>query len=509
MNERIVKQIVLVRAIEMADREHAILNEDDRRIASHNARERLATAGSDPALAAQTTAAQFIAIRAGLLFNRAVRRFPALEIVIDQSRHLAWAALVIPLLAFIVGIAVDRIADPHRVDLLSAPLLGIIAWNLMVYLGMLVWSLLPARCPGGRLAHWLHAGSNRLMNNLPVALHAALLSFAIEWRRMSSALDAARIGRTMHLSAALFALGAMLSLYLRGFLTQYAAGWESTFLNAAQLQTILSIVFAPARAVFALQPLSLADIEALRFTATAATATNTAASATATATAGGASGARWVHLYAATMLLLVILPRLGLAGVAHWRARRLQRDFPLSLAQPYFCQLVAQLGGAGGVMQVLPYSFALDPARTGSLAQIAGMLLGERARVIVVASTAYGTDTTGTDDATMAPADDVVITAVLFNLAATPETQNHGAFLDHVMKTTHAAGRQMLVLLDESGYRERLGDQAGSVARIAERVTLWQSFCQQHQLRATIVDLLAPERHRLELDTAFHFESSR
>ena len=492
MDERTVRQIVLVRAIETADRDYAILSEDDRRVAGHSARERLASAASDPASAAQPAPVRYLGIRAELLFNRVLRRHPAIEKLIDPVPHLALAALLLPAVAFIIGVAVDRIAEPHRVDLLSAPLLGILAWNLIVYLGMLAWSLLPNRRRSGALAEWLQAGSNRLTHNLPDGLHAALLLFSIEWRRMRSALDAARIGRMLHLSAALFATGATLSLYLRGFLTQYAAGWESTFLDSTQLQAILSLVFAPARVIFHLQPFSLADIEALRFTPGGTLAAID-------------SGARWVHLYAATLLLLVILPRLLLAGLAHWRARGLQKDFPLSLAQPYFSQLISQLGGAGGVMQILPYSFTLDAARNQALTQIAGMLLGERARVIVAASAEYGSEAASVGEAPPPPGDDFAITAVLFNLTATPETQNHGAFLDCELRQTRAVGRQLLVLLDESGYRVRLGEQAGGEARVTERVALWQSFCKQYELQATVVDLLAPQRRRLELDNLLDF----
>ena len=43
-------------------------------------------------------------------------------------------------------------------------------------------------------------------------------------------------------------------------LTQYAAGWESTFLAAPQVHALLSFLFAPALAVFPLQGFSLADV---------------------------------------------------------------------------------------------------------------------------------------------------------------------------------------------------------------------------------------------------------
>jgi hypothetical protein len=122
MNEQAARQIMLVRAIETADRDRTILSEEDRRVAGSVARERLATTAVDPSLASQAAPVQFVAMRAGLLFDRSLQRYPVLEKLFTGTRQLAAAAILLPLLAFVVGIAVDRIADPHRVDLLSAPL---------------------------------------------------------------------------------------------------------------------------------------------------------------------------------------------------------------------------------------------------------------------------------------------------------------------------------------------------------------------------------------------------
>ena len=504
MNEQTARQITWVRAIEHADRERALLREDDRRLASGSARERL-NAIAEPALAHLPTAQQFIALRAAVLAERVAQRHPAFGKFLGQSPHLATATAVAPLLAFLVGVAVDRIADPHRVDLLSAPLLGILAWNLAVYLMMAVWALLPDRLRtprSGGMAAWIAAGSNRLLSGLPAGLQAAGTAFAIEWRLLSRRLDAARLARLLHLSAALFAAGAALSLYLRGFTTQYLAGWESTFLEPAQLHAILSIVFAPARAVFRMQSFSLADIEALRFIQ---------GQAPGSATAALASGARWVHLYAASLLLLVILPRLLLAGFAHRQVQRLQQDFPLSLSQPYFRQLLGDLGsiaGAAQVLQVLPYSFALDAVRTASLGRLGSVLLGPHAQVAIAASTDYGALADQAHDEPLPAAGEVAITAVLFNLSATPEAQNHGAFLDDQVKQAQSGARQLLVLVDESGYQARLGAQAGAQSRVRERHDLWRQFCAAHHLQAHIVDLLAAHQEYPQLTPAIHLGST-
>jgi hypothetical protein len=88
----------------------------------------------------------------------------------------------------------------------------------------------------------------------------------------------------------------------------------------------------------------------------------------------------------------------------------------------------------------------------------------------------------------------VSATAVLFNLAATPEKENHGAFLDYLRR---AGVPRLSALIDESGLLERIGNQPGGAARVAERAALWQQFCAYHQVPASIVNLLHPETRPL------------
>ena len=46
--------------------------------------------------------------------------------------------LALPLLACVSGAAIDRIDNPHQVNMLSPPLLGVLAWNLAIYVVMLL-----------------------------------------------------------------------------------------------------------------------------------------------------------------------------------------------------------------------------------------------------------------------------------------------------------------------------------------------------------------------------------
>ncbi|RJG11164.1 DUF2868 domain-containing protein [Massilia cavernae] len=476
MNEQVARDVVLVRAIETMDIKSEILSPDDRMYASRSAKELAQWQASDSRTA--VTSEHFLQQRSELILKRLSERIPAFAAFAQRRPGLKGFSIALPVAGLILGAGLDRISDPHRVDLLSAPLLAIIGWNLLVYVILLAWLFVPSRDTGWaskKLLRRASAGKSAIKRKLPQVLSVALLSFMSEWASLRDRLTRARLARTFHLAAAMFGVGAMLSLYARGFLSQYIAGWESTFLNGAQVHAILSVLFAPAAALFSIQPFSLAEIEALRFTQPQAPA----------------AGARWVHLYAATLFLAVVLPRLAMALYAHWRARGLSRNFPIDLDQPYFRKLGGQAGTtAPGVLRVLPYSFTLDEARDRGLATLAHMLLGEQARVMLRPSSAYGEDAAQLPQG--AGEDEATLTAVLFNLAATPEKENHGAFLEQVKR---ASPRGVAVLVDESAFLERMG---GAEARLAERIALWQQFCNYHHAPATIVNLLHPERRPVD-----------
>ena len=476
MNEQVARDVVLVRAIETMDAKHEILSEDDRKYASRSARELVQWQASDRK--SEVTAELFLQQRCEQILKRLAERTPSLKGFLGLRTGFTSLAVALPVIALLIGAGLDRISDPHRVDLLSAPLLAIIGWNLLVYLILFIWIFIPS--PG---SSWISEGMMRslsgakaaLPRKLPHVLSSALTEFTRQWSELSAPLNRARLNRTVHLSAAMFAIGAMLSLYARGFLAEYRAGWESTFLDAGQVHAILSALFAPVLALFPLQGFSIAEIEALRFSRPPS----------------AAGGARWVHLYGATLLLLVVLPRMGLAAVAQWRARRLQKNFPLNLGEPYFRKLGDAMGSAGpAVLRILPYSFTLDEARDRGLTQVAKMLLGEQASVMLRPPSAYGDEPqealreVGIDDRAVA------YTAVLFNLAATPEKENHGLFLDHLVRLSR---RGVAVLIDESSLSER-----SDAARVAERVALWRQFCSFHGVPATVVNLLHPDRLPLD-----------
>jgi hypothetical protein len=82
------------------------------------------------------------------------------------------------------------------------------------------------------------------------------------------------------------------------------------------------------------------------------------------------------------------------------------------------------------------------------------------------------------------------LVVALFNLAATPETENHGVFLDRLRARTPGA---LALIVDEGPYRTRLNAQAGAETRIAERRQAWSGLAQTREMRPVFVDLTLPQ----------------
>lgn len=481
MNEQAVRSVVLMQTIESADSERQILSDDDRLYASRSANELAQWEAADKRVVLGPEL--FLKKRAEQILKKILERHPGLaRSITGKNRFLAigWG---LPLLAFLSGALLDRVSDTHRVDLLSGPLLLIIVWNFLVYILLLAQLIFPGLGRNNfaglkRMAVFALSASARLPRATPAPLAAAIGKFSAEWLALSAPLLRARAARIMHVSALGFSLGVIVSLYVRGILSQYVAGWESTFLNPVQVHAILSLVFMPVQQLFSLSGFSLAQVQALQLPQGLSSS----------------DGALWVHLYAGTLLIVVLIPRLMLAMLAYWQETRLRNTFPLNLAQAYFQKLTANIGPAlQQLMRVFPYSFTLDEVRDNNLSVVAKMMLGETVRVILRPSTGYGEELHDALKKGAADKKTKALTVVLFNLTATPEQENHGAFLSYFLRDCGENGIGLVVLLDESAYLERVGGQAGGEQRVHERIQLWRQFCARHHVTCMLVNLLHPQ----------------
>ena len=105
-----------VRAIETADRDRALWSDADRSWASRAAAEVVGEgAGSDA----------FVARRARLALERLSERYPPLRKAVAVLHWRRWIGVAIVALAFLAGIAIDRIGDSRQINLLAPPVIGV------------------------------------------------------------------------------------------------------------------------------------------------------------------------------------------------------------------------------------------------------------------------------------------------------------------------------------------------------------------------------------------------
>ncbi|MCK6430268.1 MAG: DUF2868 domain-containing protein, partial [Burkholderiaceae bacterium] len=247
---------------------------------------------------------------------------------------------------------------------------------------------------------------------------------------------------------------------------EYRAGWESTFLDARAVHALLATALAPAAAITGIALPDATGFEALRFSA-----------------GGGVNAAPWLHLFATTVAPVVLAPRLLLALGARWHEARLTRRFPLRLDEPYFRNLARVLRDEPAKVRVAPYGVQLSPQATLNLNALFAQALGARATLGFAPATAFG----GEDDVDAnALAADATLIVPLFAATATPEPENHGAFVD---KLAAAGEAQIVALVDESDFRRRFG----SGDRIDERRALWRNALAERRVPVLFVDLEQPD----------------
>ena len=360
----------------------------------------------------------------------------------------AWVGPVAVVLAFLAGLATDALSADRQVNLLAAPMLGLIVWNLAVYLTLLARRIAAASgrsavAPGPIGRAMLRAG--RLAGSVSPPAPA----------------DLAHASAALHAASAALAAGMLAGLYLRGLAFEYRAGWESTFLDASGVRLLLGLLLGPASA---LSGIALPDAQALaslRFGA-----------------GPGESAARWIHLYAITVALLVLLPRILLSFRSAHLARRLGAAAPQARAADApgrapadddpLPRLPADADGSIRV-QALPYSFTPPEASRRGLEALLALELGPAVALELAASTSPDRAETEGVAGLLDPRARLVL--ALFPMSATPEPQTHAAFAAE-LKRRLAPEAELRVLVDETAFLERFGD---APQRAGERRAAWRA----------------------------------
>jgi len=511
MNETRAREATLLQAFETVQPAAPSWTDDDRRWASRAAAQETpppAPGNADAGAVGSGSVGSapvgsedaYIARRARHAMQRLAPREPAaaawLARRLWRSRWVAWAGVA----AFCAGLLADSIGSSQRINLLAPPLWGVVAWNLVVYFGLLgaVLAALLRRGPAAPgTVNRLAQRALRIGRALPGLASAdgdvgdgaggsiggsvgivvgtgakALHVFAGLWSRRSARLATARAATLLHACAAALALGLIAGLYARGLVLDYRAAWESTFLDATSAHAVLGLLLAPASALTGIALPDAAGFEALRV-AHASASMGAAVGARAgagvmVATAAADSAGPWIHLLALTLALVVLLPRSLLALWSAGRTHHLAQRFALPLAEPYFAALLREQRGGVARVVALPYAATPAPQAVLGLHALLVSAGGDGIQLQVLATLAFGAE----DDARAWPALPAASTLLvaLFDLAATPEVENHGAFM-RALAQRAPAGATVLALIDEAGFAARF---KGDAARLEQRRSAWR-----------------------------------
>lgn len=459
MDERAALAVTVLRAIETTDRERAAWTDADRAWATRAAAE-VVGEGADPGA--------FIATRARLACDRLGQRKDAVVRFARGWRWRPWVGVVIALGAFVAGAASNLMGGTQEVNILYSPVLPLVVWNLAVYVLIAAGFVLrygAASSPGllRRTVAWLAGGVHRARRGSDDLSTRAIAAFTEDWTGRAGSLYGVRAARILHVASAVLALGVIAGLYARGIGLEYRATWESTFLEPPAVRAIVAAFYAPGAWVTRLPVPDVTQVAAIR-------------------APGSENAALWLHLMAATLAVVVVVPRLLLAAlsgvVERYRARHLVED----VSDPYFARLLRGFSNGPVVVEAVPYSFAVAPDAEEVLASLVARSLGGSVRVRVTPAVAYGNEGVAPD----LPRRTAHPVLALFNATATPEGETHGAFV----ATLASLGRPLVLVVDEASLAARFGQDA---RRRDERRALWRSFAAEQGREAVFVNLAHPD----------------
>ena len=369
------------------------------------------------------------------------------------------------IVAFIAGWSLVGVGQEREINLLALPLVGLLLWNVTVIAVSLMTGLRSGhdRTPPAWVAALLKRESSATSGPNDTILAEATVKF----REMAMPPLLARLAclskALLHVGAATLALGSIAAMYAHGWSNEYRAVWESTLLGEQGVATFFRWVFAPASFVSGLQ-IPLADLPSMHRTITSP------------AEHPGAA-LPWIHLYALTLVLGIIVPRVVFAALEFRRSKRVA-DQVLRTTEwnRYASHLINDAAPRGsGIATLLIHAPGLDEAATARWQNAVLTCWRE------VGSVNFTRITSGEEDEFAAQwRPETGWIAFAFSLATTPEEEVHGGLL----KQAAARLRELrpdakaVLLLDATPFELRWKGTADLETRLTDKASLWKRMAE-------------------------------
>lgn len=487
MNPDLLREVVLVKAIEESDRVGDIISRKERERATRKARiaNGLPETGPIDSITDEQLA-KTISDRASILASPVVAKYPVFEDVFEGIR---WPTLLLVLvlpLAFISGLGIRWISGLNRFNFMSAPVALLILWNLLIYIGLLGAWLFTFRRRGYQKKHFWRDRAARLINRriaplvsqtskIDMTLGEAIARFVASWNIAAGPVIGQRLRQVAHTAAAIVAFGLIVGLQYGTWDKEFLGGWESSR-TSATVKALSDLCLKPFTVIVDIDyPKSLQAFEALKFTSPDYASTPVLP---------------WVYLVSLLLVATIILPRLVLTGLASLRIAIFERTNVLPEGLQGYARATLGLRGCEPPLTVAVFTYEIavtldlqkrlrgtvqDAFGGGAVPKLCGAVAVGNERSIANLIGEAANDCQGL--------------VILTSIQSEPDDKHHGILLAtaHDRLLSPALGIELKLLIDDLwstpwGVPARLQRW-----RKSRRKRFWRRFARNYRVSATFI----------------------
>ncbi|MDF1813878.1 MAG: DUF2868 domain-containing protein [Verrucomicrobiales bacterium] len=454
-----IRNIVIAQALEESDSGGRLISDGEKRLADAAAGAPLAT---DSGVAKQNA---FLAKRASSVIGTVEPRLEGDRSWLRGSpfrSKFSLFSIIIVFVAGIVGYLTNELGSNPNINILQFPLIGILVWNLFVYLGeILVFFRKDGETSGisGVVCRALFPPPvimKKEENESSLEFRARAL-FQSRWRQINLPPLSARVKATLHITALVLAASAVTGMYVKGIAKEYKANWESTFFESGdQLEPFLKVVLGPASKITGDRLPTGAELDELNIKNNPT----------------GENAARWIHWYAVTVMLFVLIPRLLLAVLWHFRSLAKDRQIAFRDISPaYFDRVLALATGDSLGIVIVPYAHqAGDNVVQGIRTYMEDIF---RRPVSIQWKDVI---TFGDEEEAEVEIPKNLQPMLLFNFASTPEKETHLALYRKLAGDLPENSRPYQVILDCEAFDRKAESFNDAEERRATRLQAWNNL---------------------------------